>query len=296
MSELGWDTIWDLFRYALLAALLAGVVCPLTGSFLLVRRTGFYGVTLPQFATAGVAFGYALLPWWIARVGLGGMDLPAALESPHALEFYLLAWAIVFTFAGLYALVITGRGGGTEAGRVAASFAIASAATILFSMAAPTGSEFVEFLLHGEILVVGLHEFETIAVAYGLVLLAFVLFHRDLCLVSFDPDTARVLGKSVRRAELLLMLLTGLTVSVGVLIVGPVVLFGLLVLPPLLARSLARSMTSYHVLAAGLGLAAVTGGMLLSFGADWPLGPSVVVVAASLLPLGMVRARPRRAS
>ena len=44
---------------------------------------------------------------------------------------------------------------------------------------------------------------------------------------------------------LLLLLLTGLTVSASALIIGPVTLFGLLVLPPLAARSLARSMIAF---------------------------------------------------
>jgi len=281
-----WDLVWELFHFAILAALLAGIVCPLVGCFLLVRRTGFYGVTLPQFATAGVALGYLLLPWWIANVGLGDMDLTTALGSPHALKTYLVSWAAVCTFGGLLALG-SGRGGSTEPARVAASFAIASTATILFSLAAPTGGEFVEFLLHGEILVIGLHEFETIAAVYLAVLVLFVVYHQDLLLVSYDRDTAIVQGKGVRRYEALLTVLVGLTVSVGALIVGPIVLFGLLVIPPLAARSMARSMLGFYVLAATLGGVASLGGIALSFGVDWPLGPSVVVVAAAelLLPL-----------
>ena len=38
--------------------LLAGLVCPLVGCFLMLRRTSFYGIALPQFAAAGVACGF----------------------------------------------------------------------------------------------------------------------------------------------------------------------------------------------------------------------------------------------
>ena len=58
MSEVSWGDRLDLFRWAILAALTAGMVCPLIGALLLVRRTSFYGITLPQFATAGVVFGF----------------------------------------------------------------------------------------------------------------------------------------------------------------------------------------------------------------------------------------------
>ena len=77
-----------------------------------------------------------------------------------------------------------------------------------------------------------------------------------------------------------LLTLTGLTVSVGVLIVGPVVLFGLLVIPPLAARCLARSMISFYLWSSALGALAVLLGVIFSFAFDWPLGPALVVACA----------------
>lgn len=289
-----WGTIWTLFHWALLAALLAGLTCPLVGCHLLVRRTGFYGITLPQFAAAGVACGFAFLPTWIAHGGMAELDPALAVESPHLVMGYHLTWAGLFTFGGLLGLVLLGRAKGTETARVAASFALASAATILFALASPTGGEFVESMLSGEILGTTLHDLETIGAALLLVALCLWIFHHDLVLVSYDPETARVLGKSVRAFEGLLMILTGLTVSVGVLVVGPVVLFGLLVIPPLAARSVARSMGSYFAFAVALGLLAALGGIWASFRFDWPLGPALVVAAGVELPVcwGAGRLRP----
>ena len=277
--------IWELFAFAILSGLLAGIVCPAVGSFLLVRRTGFYGITLPQFAACGLAFGYAILDWWIANVGLAGLSAREALESPHAIRNYSIAWAAVFTFGGLSVLALLGKREETETGRVAASFAIAVSMTLLLAVWSPIGKENIETLLRGEILTVDSHEFETIAVAYLLVLGLLMLFFRDLLLTSYDRETARVLGKPVRRLEALLLGLVGLTVSAGVLIVGPVVLFGLLVIPPLAAHGVARSMRQFVVLSSVFGIIASAGGMYASFTLDWPLGPSLCMVAAlELLP------------
>jgi ABC-type Mn2+/Zn2+ transport system permease subunit len=286
--DIGWDVLWELFRYALLSALVAGLVCPVVGCFLLVRRTGFHGVTLPQFAAAGVAFGYAILPWWIDRIGLAGLDYAAAVESPHALKSYLFSWAAIATFGGLGAFTLLGRSKETATARVAAGFAIASALTILFALASPAGSEYIDTLLRGETLTAGRHELEVIAVIYLLAGAALHIFRKDLLLVSYDPETAAVLRCNILRLEGLFLLIVGLTVSVGTLIVGPVMLFGLLVLPPLAARGLAWSMGSYIALAAGLGVISVGGGLLIAFRHDWPLGPAVVVVAAVLLVPGFV--------
>jgi manganese/iron transport system permease protein len=274
----------ELFGVAMGAALLAGAICPLIGCFLLLRRTSFYGIVLPQLAACGIAFGFFALPWWSRNMPLA-VDLETALADTHAAANYHLGWSTAFTFGGLVSLLLLGRrdGGAAEIGRVAASFAIAAAATILFAQHSPAGDFYVTTMMQGEILTIGIHEFETLAVTLLLVLLAFLLLHKDFLLVSYDRDTARVLGKKVGALELALTVATGLTISVSVMTVGPVVLFGLLVLPPLAARSLARSMSALYAWSAALGLASAALGIEASFSLDWPLGPSVVAAAAALL-------------
>ncbi len=290
------DSSWadriDLFRYALACALLAGAICPLLGTFLFVRRTSFYGIALPQFATAGMVLGFVALPWWVEHVGLGGLDVETALSDSHTAMNYHLAWAALFTFGGLGALLVAGRRGGSEIGRVAAAFAIANAATFLFGRISPVGKSFVDELLAGEILTVGLHEFETLAVLLGLVLACVLWFQHDLVLVSYDRESALVLGKRVLGFEALLTLMTGVTVAAGTMTLGPTLLFGLLVLPPLAARGFARSMRGLFLFSALLGLAAALLGIVASFTLDLPLGPAIVGVAGLELFAGWLCARP----
>jgi ABC-type Mn2+/Zn2+ transport system permease subunit len=279
-DEVSWGDRLDLFRWAILATLVAGLVCPLVGCLLYLRRTSFYGITLPQFATAGVVFGFVVLPWWVEAIGLGGLSADEALADVHAALNYHLAWAALFTFGGLAMLVFLGRRGGSEIGRVAAAFALANAATYLFGRMSPGGKAFVDELLSGEVLGVGVHEFEVLSGFYALVLAALLVWHRDLLLVSFDPDMARVLAKRVALFELLATALTGLTVSVGAMIFGPTLLFGLLVIPPLAARGLAASMGSYYAWSAAFGLASAVGGAWASFEFDLPWGAAVVATSA----------------
>jgi len=295
LSGVSWADRIDLFRYALASSLVAGIVCPLVGVFLHVRRTSFYGIALPQFATAGVVFGFVLLPWWVAHVGLGGVSIDTALSDTHAAMNYHFAWAAAFTFGGLLALLWSGRKAhGAEIGRVAAAFAIAAAATYVFGRMSPIGKGHADELLTGEVLTVGVHEFETLAVVSGAAVAAIVWFHRELVLVSYDRETARVSGMRVTWIEALLHVLTGLTVSVGTMTLGPTMLFGLLVLPPLAARRFARSMTGFFAWSSALGVAAVALGVVASFEFDWPLGPSIVLAAA--LPLVASAFGPRKSA
>lgn len=291
LDVISWGERLSLFRWALLAALLAGAVCPLLGVFLHVRRTSFYGIALPQFATAGIVFGFVAMPWWIDHVGLGGLDLAEATSDSHAVMNYHLAWANVFTFGGLIALLASGRRGGGEVGRVAGAFAIAAAATVLFGRLSPVGKGFVDELIAGELLGVGVHEFETLAVLFGAAGLAFFVFHRDLLLVSYDRESAQVLGKRVLALEGLLTLVTGVVISAGTMTLGPVVLFGLIVLPALGARAWARSMLGYFRLAILFGVVAVLVGVAASFEFDLPLGAAIAGAAALLLIPGSFVAR-----
>ncbi|MCY3000298.1 MAG: metal ABC transporter permease [Planctomycetota bacterium] len=283
LDGVSWSERLSLFRWAIAAALVAGAVYPLLGTFLHVRRTSFYGIALPQFATAGMVCGFAVLPWWIETIGLAGLDLSAATSDSHAAMNYHLAWAALFTFGGLALLLWLGqRGGGSEVGRVAAAFAIASAATVLFGRVSPVGKGFVDELVAGELLGVGVHEFETIAVVLGLSALVFWLFHRDLLLASYDRETALVLGKRVLAFEGLLVLVTGAMVSVGAMALGPILLFGMLVLPPIAARAWARSMTGYLLLSSAFGVAAALVGIVASFELDLPMGAAIAACAALL--------------
>jgi ABC-type Mn2+/Zn2+ transport system permease subunit len=291
LEPISWSERVALFRWAILAALCGGAVCPLLGAFLHVRRTSFYGLALPQFATAGIVFGFALMPWWIEHIGLGGLDLATATSDSHAAMNYHLAWALVFTFGGLAALVLLGRRGGSEIGRVAAAFALASAATVLFGHMSPIGKGFVDELIAGELLGIGIHEFETVAALLGLVAFGFCVFHRDLLLVSFDRESAQVLGKRVVLFELLLNAMIGVTVAAGAMTLGPVTLFGLLVLPALGARRWSRRMTGYLVTASAFGVAAVLVGVLASFELDLPMGASIVAASALLHVPGMLLRR-----
>ncbi len=49
---------------ALLGTMIMGLVCPMVGSFLVLRRTVFLGLTLPEIAAAGVSF-----TLWLRQTG-----------------------------------------------------------------------------------------------------------------------------------------------------------------------------------------------------------------------------------
>ena len=90
-----------LLRNSVYISLLVGLVCPLVGVYLVLRRLIFMGVALPQISSCGVAFAFALQAWGV---------IPHIHESEHSLAFI---GSTVFTLPTILLLsLIVRRGGG----------------------------------------------------------------------------------------------------------------------------------------------------------------------------------------
>src|SRR5262245_60895573 len=126
---------------ALLGTMIMGVVCPLIGSYLVLRRTVFLGLTLPQIAAAGVSFAF-----WLQQVGIA----PQLEESERIIG---MLGSLAFTFLGMGLLgYLEQRGKGLAEGRLAAAYALAGGLTILFIVFNPAGQIEVLNLLKGEVI------------------------------------------------------------------------------------------------------------------------------------------------
>jgi ABC-type Mn2+/Zn2+ transport system permease subunit len=116
------------------------------------------------------------------------------------------------------------------------------------------------------------------AASLAVVVVALALFHRELLLVSFDRDMAITLGKNVVAWDALLYLLIGLTVSMAVLSVGPLIAFGFLLIPALTAHLFAANMRQLTIFASLLGGVASFIGFCIAYRYDLPVGPADVAL------------------
>jgi zinc transport system permease protein len=77
-------------------------------------------------------------------------------------------------------------------------------------------------------------------------------------------------------------------------VVGALLVTALLVIPPAAARAIARSPEQVALFGAGVGALSVIGGLMGSWHADSPAGPSVVMTAVALFGLLHVFSRLKR--
>ena len=93
----------------------------------------------------------------------------------------------------------------------------------------------------------------------------------------------------LQRVKLLLMLVTALTIGVAMKFVGALIITSLLIIPAATARRFARTPEQMAGVAVLVGMVAVTGGLTFSAVYDTPAGPSVVLCAALLFILSMMK-------
>jgi ABC-type Mn2+/Zn2+ transport system permease subunit len=254
----------ELFGPALVALFALAATAPAIGAFLQARGAAILGLALPQVALFGTVLGGALG----AALGAGAHAHLGTASS------YL--WAAVATAAALLALGASRRGGASTAARAAALFAAASAGTVLVGDFAPAGALEAGALARGEVLAVGADQL-LVALATALLVAAVLATRwRRFAAVGESPAHAAVSGLAVAREELVFGSAVAATCVVGTATLGPLPLFGLLVLPPLAVRGLFWSMASFLVLSVLAGLIGTGLGALLAFEADLPLGASTV--------------------
>ena len=268
-----------LLRNSVYTSVLIGVACPLIGVFLVLRRLVFMGVALPQISSTGVAIALSVPMWLGAKPDHGA-------HSEHVIAF---AGSMVFSLAAILVLAFLERRGRSLAeGRLGTAYVVASALSILLL----SKNRYAEVgwldLLKGEIITVDNFDLIFTAATLAAVLLVLGLCHKEILFVSFDRAMAATLGKNVLFWDVLLYLLIGVTVSMAVLSVGPLIAFGFLLIPALVAHLFARNMKWFVVLAPLVGGATAFLGFWLAYTKDLPVGPTDVVLLGLIYVLGLI--------
>lgn len=259
----------EFMRRAWLAGLIMALICPLIGSFLVLRRQSLIGDGLGHIAFAGVAAGalWGFSPVLSAAVAtiLGALAIEQVRVRLSEAADMVLA---IFFYSGMgLAVIFTGlnKEGGFNLG------------SVLF------GS--LMMVSRQDLLVVGI-----LAIATAL----FVgLFYRPLQYLTFDETSARVAGLPVKKLNLLLALLTALTVALSMRIVGLLLVSAMMVIPVACALNTAKSFAGTILQAMAYGVASVCGGLIISYYGNLAPGGTIVLVCTVFFLLSVFAGRAR---
>lgn len=261
-----------LLRNTLYAGLLVGFVCPQVGIFFVLRRMVLLGIALPQVSNAGVAFAFLLhtLGWHFFH----------HMESEKVMA---VIGSVFFTLIAIFTLAILERKhkGFTE-NRIGFTYALAGALSILFVSWNPYGKAEVLSMLKGEIISIPDVYLWSMFIIYGIIFIFLIGFHRNFILVSYDVDMAITIGKKAIVWDILLYLIIGIIISFGVMTVGPLVIFGFLLIPPFAARMVTRGILLFCIVSSVIGIFASFIGFYLSYLYDLPTGPTDVALLCAI--------------
>jgi zinc transport system permease protein len=244
-------------RRALLAALLVGVAAPSVGVYLVQRRLALMGDGIGHVALTGIALGVLLgtAPVLTAVVvsALGAVAIETIRARGRTSGDVALAILFYGGIAGGVLLLSLAPAGGGSAGLVSYLF----------------GS--VTTLSDGDLLVIAALSVAVLAITVGLSPRLFALCQ--------DEEFARVAGLPVRTLNLLLAVTAAVTVTVAMRAVGVLLVSALMVIPVATAQLLTRGFRTTLALALALGAGYALAGVVLSYQADLPSGPSIVILA-----------------
>ncbi len=243
-------------RAGLAAVALALTAGPL-GCFILWRRMIYFGDATAHAAILGVA------------VALG-----------FSISIYVGVVAVALMMALLVA-ALSGRGQATDTLLGVMSHTALAAGLVAVSFMADVRVDLMSYLI-GDILAVSKTDLAVIWGGAAAVLALLAWRWSALLTASLDGDLAVASGIDPRREQLVLTVALALTVAVAIKVVGALLIAAMLIVPAAAARAPTRTPEAMALLAVAIGVVAALGGLGISFAADSPTGPTMVVTAAAL--------------
>ena len=249
---------YDFMQRALLAGIITAIVCPVIGSFVVVRRQSLIGDGLGHIAFAGVTGGYMLGIYpvlgalLLTMLGAAGIEL---VRRKHA-EFADMGLAIFF-YSGI-------------------------AMAIIFSTITRMPSAGLLSFLFGSIITVSVVDIMIIAGCGAVVLgIVYMLFDK-LILIALDEDIASVAGINTATINMLFSMLTAAVVVVGMTVVGILLVSALMIVPVATAHLLRLGFKGTMGAAIVFSVVSVLIGLTSSFYLDIAPGGTIVMTAILL--------------
>lgn len=253
-------------RRALVGSLALSLAAPPLGVFLVLRR----------LSLIGDALGHAILPGVALGAVVGGLSLFAMSAGG------VVAGLVIVVAAGLAA-----RGTGLrEDASLAGFYLVALALGVVLVSAGGAQVDLLD-LLFGAVLGVDDGALFFIAAVATVTLFSLAVMWRPLMAETFDPGFLRHAGGGGALWHLGFLALVVLNLVAAFHALGTLMAVGLMMLPATGARFWASSVGGQAVAAVSMAMAASVTGLLVSFHADVPSGPAIVLAAGAFWLIGI---------
>lgn len=252
---------YSFIQKAFLAGSFIAIICSILGLFLVLRKMSLIGDGLSHVSFGAIALGLFLgiYPFYIA-VPLVMLASILILKISEKAKVYGDAAIGIVSAIGI------------------------SSGIILASLSKGFNVDLFSFLF-GNILAISTLEVILSVILSLVVLTTVYTFYWDLFSTTFDEEYAKTTGIKTNSINLLLTILTSLTVVLAVKMVGVMLVSALLILPAVTALQIAKSFKIALIISSLVSLISVIIGITISFFFDLPTGATIVIISAVLLAL-----------
>lgn len=263
--------ITDLFQQdfmlrALIAGIMLGILAPLLGTFVVVRRLSFIADTLGHFSLVGISI----------SLFLSSLGITMFFEKP----LYL---GIIFSIIGGLLIEMFRRSYNNfqEISMVIVISLGAALSAIFFSLSKKTGSLYN--YLFGSILTVTNYYIILILITALIVAILFILFGKQILAVSFDESSAKFLGINVNLFQIIFIIMLSVVVSVLLESAGVLLISSMMVIPVAAGIKLGWSYKSTLIISIVFSEMSVFFGLWLAYTLNIPSGAAIVSINIIIL-------------
>lgn len=259
---------FDFIRYSFISGLLIGLIAPLIGTFIVVRRLSLIADALSHVTLSGISFGMFMV------------------SASSAFAFVNPIWTgILFAIVGAL-LIEKLRTSYSNYQEIAIPILMSSGiglSAIFISLADGFNQELVG-LLFGSISAVSFSDLVTITIISILVLAFIVLFYKELFILSFDAEYSKVIGIP-KWISFLFIIIVALVISASMRVIGVLLVSALITLPVAIAMRWSKGFKQFIIMSIIIGEFSVIAGLITAFYLD--ISPGGVIVVILILLLGL---------
>lgn len=250
---------YEFMRRAFIAAAVIAAIAPCIGVPIVLKRLSAIGDAASHSALAGIALGLVL--------GVNPI-LGAVVFSVLAvlgIEFFRNSFG---KYSEIATVVVMSAGIGLTA--------------VLSGFITNSSNNLNSFLFGSIVAISDFELYLTIGLGIAVIIVS-VLFYKELFFVTFDEEAAKLAGVPVGRVNLIIMLLTAVTVSAASRIVGALMISSLLVIPVAAAMMIAKSYKSTMRLSILFAEIFTVAGLFISYYFDLRPGGTIVLLGVVFL-------------
>lgn len=246
---------YDFIQRALIAGVAISFITPIIGLLLILRRQSLLADTLSHISLAGVALGMFL----------------QTNPTLSTLAFVIIASVIIEYLRTIYSNF-------SEVSVAIMMSAGMALALVLVSLNSNSGNFQIDQYLFGSILLITTSELTLLVALSVIVVILYLIFRRTLFVLSYDEATAHTSGLPVKFMSIIFSVLTGITISIMMPIVGALLVSALIVIPSATAIKVANSFAKTIVIGILINLIGIFSGIFVSFQYDTPPGASITLI------------------